>query len=53
VIRIHQTAPTEILVIQSPSTRRGRQSMRSVLDFLSQRGVQEPPAFGQVVERSL
>jgi hypothetical protein len=26
---------------------------RSVLDFLSQRGVQEPPAFGQVVERSL
>jgi hypothetical protein len=26
---------------------------RSVLDFLRQRGVQEPPAFGQVVERSL
>src|SRR5262249_27478411 len=54
VIRIRQTAPTETLVIQPPSTRRGRQSMRAAfLDFLSQRSVQEPPAFGQVVERSL
>jgi hypothetical protein len=26
---------------------------RSVSDFLRQRGVQEPPAFAQVVERSL
>jgi hypothetical protein len=29
VIRVHQTASTETLVIQPPSTRRGRQSMRA------------------------
>src|SRR5262249_27712400 len=33
VIRIHQTAPTETLVIGPPSTRRGRQSTRAAFRF--------------------
>jgi hypothetical protein len=49
VIRVHQTASTETAAVDPAAAI----DARGVLDFLRQRGVEEPPAFGQVVERSL